>query len=127
MKLIELQNALKEKLEAEYDEFEKDLLKKSKKKIVESAFEYVSKGDIITSMCLDFDDCCSLNEREMKALLALVHPLDYLYQEWLDYGFDRLDSYAESNSTAIEKLICYGIGSEQDVKKINKEEIILCQ
>lgn len=127
MNLIKLQNALKEKLEAEYDEFKKDMLKKSKKKIVESAFEYVSKGDIITSMCLDFDDCCSLNEREMKALLALVHPLDYIYQEWLDYGFDRLDSYEESNSTAIEKLIFYGIGSGQNVQENKKEKMISCQ
>lgn len=107
MNLVDLQNTLQKKLETEFNKFKQGLLKSTPQKVLESAYEYISKSELIISLNLGLDDCL-LNEKEINALLLLPYPLDYLYQEWLDYDSGGLDNYIGSNTLAIEKLIKKG-------------------
>ncbi len=42
---------------------------------------------------------------QAKALLSMKYPLDYLYQEWIEYDYSALDMLRDSNNLAIEKAV----------------------
>ena len=35
----------------------------------------------------------------------MKYPLDYLYQEWIEYDYSALDMLRDSNNLAIEKAV----------------------
>ena len=53
------------------------------------------------------DERQQAEEEQAKALLSLKNPLDYLYQEWLEYDDSVLDTLRLSNDFAIDKQIEY--------------------
>ncbi len=96
-----------EKMQAELDRFIKELKTKPSSEIIEFAYELIYKQDILQSFGFDFDSNCPLTDEQAKALLSLKHPLDYLYQEWLDYDCSVLDTLRQSNEFAIKKQTEY--------------------
>lgn len=96
-----------EKMQAELDRFIKELKTKSPDEIIESAYELIYKEDILQSFDFGLDGNCPLSNEQAKALLSLKHPLDYLYQEWLDYDCSVLDTLRQSNEFAIKKQTEY--------------------
>ena len=96
-----------EKMQAELDRFIKELKTKSPDEIIESAYELTYKEDILQSFDFELDGNCPLSNEQAKALLSLKHPLDYLYQEWLDYDSSVLDTLRQSNALAIENQVDY--------------------
>lgn len=96
-----------EKMQAELDRFIKGLKTKPPDEIIESAYELIYKEDILQSFDFEFYGNCPLSNEQAKALLSLKHPLDYLYQEWLDYDDSALDTLRQSNDFAIDKQIEY--------------------
>lgn len=96
-----------DKMQAELDEFIAEFKTKSSSEIIECAYELIYKEDILQSF--DFDIQCNnpLTNEQAKALLSLKNPLDYLYQEWLEYDDSVLDTLRLSNDFAIDKQIEY--------------------
>lgn len=93
------------KMQRELDTFIADLKAKPSADMIEFAYELVSKEDILQSFDFEVTDNYPLINEQAKALLSMKHPLDYLYQEWLDYDNSALDMLRESNNLAIEKQI----------------------
>lgn len=98
---------LYKKMRAELDRFIADWKTKPSSETVELAYELTFKEDILNSFDFDWVDRTSVPIEQAKALLSMKYPLDYLYQEWLDYDYSPLDMLRDSNNLAIEKRIEY--------------------
>lgn len=96
-----------QKMQAELDSFIEELKTKPPSEIIESAYELIYKQDILQSFDFDVDGNYPLTNEQAKALLSLKYPLDYLYQEWLDYDGSVLDTLRRSNEFAIKKQTQY--------------------
>lgn len=96
-----------EKMQRELDTFIADLKSKPSADILEFAYELVYKEDILQSFDFEVTNNYPLTNEQAKALLTMKYPLDYLYQEWLDYDNSALDMLRDSSSLAIEKQIDY--------------------
>lgn len=95
---------LYKKMQAEFDQFIADWKSKPSEDTLELAYELAYKEDIMNSF--DFDLIGrTIPIEQAKALLAIKNPLDYLYQEWIDYDDSTLDILRDSNSLAIEKAV----------------------
>ena len=96
-----------DKMQAELDEFIAEFKTKSSSEIIECAYELIYKEDILQSFDFDIQGNNPLTNEQAKALLSLKNPLDYLYQEWLEYDNSVLDTLRLSNDFAIDKQIEY--------------------
>ena len=96
-----------DKMQAELDEFIAELKTKSSSEIIECAYELIYKEDILQSFDFDIRGNNPLTNEQAKALLSLKNPLDYLYQEWVEYDGSVLDTLRLSNDFAIDKQIEY--------------------
>lgn len=95
---------LYKKMRAELDRFISDWKSRPSADTVELAYELTFKEDILNSF--DFDLVGrTIPVEQAKALLAMKHPLDYLYQEWIEYDDSTLDILRDSNNLAIEKAV----------------------
>lgn len=78
-----LWNTVYERMENEFDAMHDQLLNEKSQVIIENAYQIVMKQDILIEM-EDHD----FSEAQLRVLSELDHPLDALYQEWIenDYG-----------------------------------------
>lgn len=106
MNKTELYNdKLYKKMQAELDQFISDWKEKPSADTVELAYELTFKEEILNSFDFDLKDRKPIPTPQAKALLAMKYPLDYLYQEWIDYDDSPLDMLRESNNLAIGKAV----------------------
>ncbi len=98
-----ISNKVYEKLEHELDDFKAKLKAKSPDEIISSAYELVSKEDILAV----FESKENFKLQDYKALLKCKKPLEYLYQEWLSYDVSAMDAVRDSVNFAIEKQCEY--------------------
>lgn len=98
---------LYKKMQAELGQFIADWKSKPSADTVELAYELTFKEDILNSFYFDSEDSTPLTTEEAKALLVMKYPIDYLYQEQLDYDYSPLDTLRDSNNYAIEKQVEY--------------------
>ena len=96
---------LYKKTQAELDQFISDWKSNPSADTVELAYELTYKEEILNSFDFDWKDRIPIPIEQAKALLAMKHPLDYLYQEWIDYDDSPLDMLRNSNNLAIEKAV----------------------
>lgn len=94
---------LYEKMKMELDNFKSELKTKPPDEIIKSAYELVTKEDILTI----FEVEENFELKDYKALLKAKKPLEYLYQEWLSYDGSVMDTLRESVNFAIEKQVNY--------------------
>lgn len=106
---------LRKKMQAELDKFIADWKTKSSADTVELAYELTYKEEIMNSFDFDWVGRTPVSVEQAKALLALKHPLDYLYQEWIEYDDSPLDMLRDSNNLAIEKAVNH-IKSRTDIE-----------
>lgn len=92
-------------MRAELDRFIADWKSKPSEDTIELAYELTYKEEIMNSFDFDWEGRTPVPIEQAKALLALKYPLDYLYQEWIEYDDSPLDMLRESNNFAIEKAI----------------------
>ena len=78
---LKLRKQLYYKMNKEYEEFISTLSKKSPKEIIDSAFEKVSKEDIL-SLFDHYND--SYSKEQIEILNKCKYPLGELYNGWLD-------------------------------------------
>jgi hypothetical protein len=96
---------LYKKMQAELDRFIADWKTKSSADTVELAYELTYKEEIMNSFDFDWAGRTPVPIEKVKALLVMEYPLDYLYQEWIEYDDSPLDMLRGSNNLAIEKAI----------------------
>ena len=92
---------------SDLDSFISEFKTKPPGELIESAYELIYKQDILQSFDFDVDGNYPLTDEQAKALLSMKNPLDYLYQEWLDYDDSVLDTLRQSNALAIKKQAEY--------------------
>lgn len=96
---------LYKKMQAELDKFIADWKSKPSADTVELAYELTYKEEILNSFDFDWEGRTPIPIEQAKALLAMKYPLDYLYQEWIDYDDSPRDMLRDNNSLAIEKAV----------------------
>ena len=101
--LLIASNKLYEKMKNELNELKTELKSKPPDEIIQSAYELVTKEDILSVFEIEED----FDLQEYKALLKTKKPLEYLYQEWLDYDGSVMDAIRDSVNFAIEKQVNY--------------------
>lgn len=99
--LLIASDKLYEKMKNELDNFKSELKAKPPDEIIQSAYELVTKEDILSLFEIEED----FDLQEYKALLKTKKPLEYLYQEWLSYDGSVMDAIRDSVNFAIEKQI----------------------
>ena len=73
----ELNIALYEKMNAEQERFKAELMDQTPAWILNSAYEYCIREDIV--LCMETLD---LSDKQVKALLKLENPLAKIYEAW---------------------------------------------
>ena len=101
--LLIASNKLYEKMKNELNELKTELKSKPPDEIIQSAYELATKEDILTI----FEVEENFELKDYKALLKTKKPLEYLYQEWLNYDGSEMDSIRNSVDFAIEKQVNY--------------------
>ncbi len=89
----ELKQKLLDKMEQEQNIFEEELMSKSPKEILNNAYMYATRQDILYKM-EDMD----LTDEEIQSLLTLNYPLAYIY----DFYVYDLSDYMEDLSYCIK-------------------------
>ncbi len=107
---------LHKKMQAELDRFIADWKSKPSADTVELAYELTYKEEILNSFDFNWKDRTPIPIEQAKALLAMKYPLDYLYQEWIEYDDSPLNMLRDSNNLAIEKAVNF-MKSRTDIDK----------
>lgn len=77
MRIEELHDELYEKMEEEQCQYVEELKTATAEEVLEKAYEYVTRQDILDEMCE-----LELTKRQVQALLKSPTPLSDLYRKW---------------------------------------------
>ena len=106
------------KVKSEYDEFIDDMKKHPAEIIIESAYEIVSKENIVM-YCEEYP--ISLTDKQFAALLSSKNTLDEVYKEWCDngewHGIDDIGLALEETADHIQ------ISIDRDIAEKRSAEI----
>ncbi len=97
MTVEEMNTKLYDKMYAEQEEFEQKLLSMEPREVLDHAYEYYIREDMLIEM-----EVTNLSGKQCRALLKLKAPLTALYDRWLEIEdshmeeiHDMIESYAE--------------------------------
>lgn len=96
----ELNLKLYNKMSAEFEKFKEELLNSSPQEVLDRAYEYVIKDDIVLS--LEYSD---LTVSRADALLKSENSLDEVYDAWMESESSHMDEIREVLDSAAESLI----------------------
>ena len=102
LKIVDLDLALETKLEREFKAFKKDLKKLPKNKIIDKAYELISKEEIKDTL-LNMD----LHEAEKEMLFYQDDVLNEFYHDWLDCDVPLGDSMQYCIEESVATLTKY--------------------
>ena len=102
LKIVDLDLALDTKLEREFKAFKKDLKKLPKNKIIDKAYELISKEEIKDTL-LNMD----LHEAEKEMLFYQDDVLNEFYHDWLDCDVPLGDSMQYCIEESVATLTKY--------------------
>ena len=102
LKIVDLDLALETKLKREFKAFKKDLKKLPKKKIIDKAYELISKEEIKDTL-LNMD----LHEAEKEMLFYQDDVLNEFYHDWLDCDVPLGDSMQYCIEESVATLTKY--------------------
>lgn len=100
MNTEELNLQLYNKMSAEFEKFKEELLNSSPQEVLDRAYEYIIKDDIVLS--LEYSD---LTASRADALLKLENSLDEVYDAWMESESSHMDEIREVLDSAAESLI----------------------
>lgn len=105
---------LSEKVKSEYDKFIADIKNKPAEVIIESAYEIVSKENIVM-YCEGYSP--HLTEKQFAALLSTKNTLDEVYKQWCDnsewHGIDDIGLALEETADRIQISIDRDIAEQK--------------
>ena len=96
---MSIQNKLYKKLKAEYDQFIDALKSKPTNEVIFKSYEKVFKEEFV----ILFENI-KINNEKANVLLKLDHPLDALYQEWLDNDSSFIDMLRDCIDDTVDKV-----------------------
>ena len=102
LKIVDLDLALETKLKREFKAFKKDLKKLPKNKIIDKAYELISKEEIKDTL-LNMD----LHEAEKEMLFYQDDILNEFYHDWLDCDVPLGDSMQYCIEESVATLTKY--------------------
>ncbi len=100
MNTEELNLQLYNKMSAEFAKFKEELLNSSPQEVLDRAYEYIIKDDIVLS--LEYSD---LTASRADALLKSENSLDEVYDAWMESESSHMDEIREVLDSAAESLI----------------------
>lgn len=95
----EMNNVVYEKLLAEFEAYEKELLSLAPEDILKHACEYTVKQDIL--MTLEYHNLT--DRQQIQALLDSPHPLDDIFNTWEHTETDYMDRLFSSVKECADK------------------------
>ena len=87
----ELTAALQEKMTAEQESYKSKLLKMPPEKILENAYQYAVREDIVYSL-----ENHALSDGQLSALLQLDRPLESVWQTFIHTDYDTMSPVRDS-------------------------------
>ena len=96
----ELNLQLYNKMSAEFEKFKEELLNSSPQDILDRAYEYIIKDDIVLS--LEYTD---LSASRADALLKSENSLDDVYDAWMDSESSHMNEIRDILDSAADALI----------------------
>ena len=106
------------KVKSEYDKFIADIKKEPAEIIIESAYEIVSKENIVM-YCEEYP--LNLSDKEFAALLSSKNTLDEVYREWCDNGeWHSIDDIGLALEETADKI---QISIDRDIAEKKSAEI----
>lgn len=100
MNTEELNLQLYNKMSAEFEKFKEELLNSSPQEVLDRAYEYIIKDDIVLS--LEYSD---LTASRADTLLKSENSLDEVYDAWMESESSHMDEIREVLDSAAESLI----------------------
>lgn len=100
MYVEELNRQLYDKMSAEFEKFKEDLLNSSPQEVLDRAYEYVIKDDILIS--LEYND---LTASRADVLLKSENSLNDVYNAWMDSESNHMDEIRDILDSAADGLI----------------------
>lgn len=100
MNTEELNLQLYNKMSAEFEKFKEELLNSSPQEVLDRAYEYIIKDDIVLS--LEYSD---LTASRADALLKSENSLDEVYDAWMESESSHMGEIREVLDSAAESLI----------------------
>ncbi len=96
----ELNRQLYDKMTAEFEKFKEELLNSSPQEVLDRAYEYIIKDDILIS--LEYND---LTASRADALLKSDNSLNDVYNAWMDSESNHMDEIRDILDSAADGLI----------------------
>lgn len=97
----ELNSALYRKLFDEQERYKKALLSLPFEKILDHAYEYAARNDILMSF-----EYHNLNESQAKALMKSEYPLQDIFRAWEDKETDYMQDIWNTVETHANDTVC---------------------
>lgn len=98
--IVDYNELLYEKVQAEYDAFIEELKRMTPEQIIERAYEKVTKENMVMAI-----QDKELTYTEAKALCREKYPLDCMYREWLDTDVSGMQMLKDSIDDAAKKAV----------------------
>ena len=100
MTVEELNTKLYEKMFSEQEAFKKKLLEMSPKEVLDHAYEYLAREDLLLNQ-----ECNDLSEKQCHALLKLKDTLSALYERWLKTDDSRMEEIQSMTEYYADELV----------------------
>ncbi len=98
--VVDYNELLYEKVQAEYDAFIEELKQMKPEEVIDRAYEKVCKENMVSVIQEN-----NLTPSEAKALCREKYPLDYMYQEWRDADVSEMQMLRDSIDDTAKKAV----------------------
>ena len=97
----QLENTLYERMSAENEAFLADLRVKPADEIISHAYEIACRDNLL----MLFEDETSLSERQLEVLMEFDHPLEALFDDWINRDSDEMDRFRDSVEACADDIL----------------------
>ena len=97
----QLENKLYERMSAENKTFLADLKTKPADEIISHAYEIACRDNFL--MLLEYET--SLNQRQLEVLMEFDHPLEALFDDWINRDSDEMDRFRDSVEACADDIL----------------------
>ena len=96
----ELKDKLLQIMNDEFEEYEDNLLQEDPREMLQMAYGYLVRQDILYAI-----DDMILSDKEYKALLSEQHPLEQIYNRWMDVETHYMDNIRDNIRCHVNEVL----------------------
>ncbi|MFR8161141.1 MAG: DUF3848 domain-containing protein, partial [Faecalibacterium prausnitzii] len=97
----QLENTFYERMSAENEAFLADLRVKPADEIISHAYEIACRDNLL----MLFEDETNLSERQLEVLMEFDHPLEALFDDWINRDSDEMDRFRDSVEACADDIL----------------------